>query len=131
MAESKSQGGNGVDEQNERRKATGVQSNISRDSIAQRGRQLQGDAQKLVEHVQEARGELQTYISETARERPMTTLAAAAGIGFLLGGGLSSRLTVLALGLGTRLAMAVAAREMGTWASQQTGFGASPSQTRH
>jgi ElaB/YqjD/DUF883 family membrane-anchored ribosome-binding protein len=119
---------NGADEQNERRRSGG--SSPSRDAFQERGRQIQGDAQKLVSHVQEASGELQTYIQESVRERPMTTLAAAAGVGFLLGGGLSSRLTVLMLGLGTRFAMAVAAREMSSWATGQE-LGAPPTQTRH
>jgi ElaB/YqjD/DUF883 family membrane-anchored ribosome-binding protein len=91
--------------------------------LTEAGRQIQGDARQLVTHVSEAGGELQSYISQTARERPLTILAVAAGVGYVLGGGLSSRLTVLALGVGTRFAMAMAAREMGSWAMQGSGQG--------
>jgi hypothetical protein len=86
--------------------------------LSEAGRQIRGDAQNLVTHVSEAGNELQFYLREVARDRPLGVLAVAAGVGYLLGGGLSSRLTVLALGVGTRFAMAVAAREMGGWALQ-------------
>lgn len=92
------------------------------------GRQIRGDAQNLVTHVSEASSELQSYVTEVARERPLAILAAAAGVGYVLGGGLSSRLTVLALGVGTRLAMALAAREVSSWAAQPIGDSRSPQQ---
>ncbi|HXC51772.1 MAG TPA: hypothetical protein VN634_12855 [Candidatus Limnocylindrales bacterium] len=126
MSETRNQVTNGSDEQNERRRS----GNASRESLANRGRQLQGDAQKLVGHVQEARSELQTFLTDTVRERPVATLAAAAGIGYVLGGGLSSRLTVLMLGFATRFGLAVAAREMGTWAAAGK-MGEAPTPTRH
>ncbi len=126
MAESRNQVTNGSDEQIERRRS----GNASRESLADRGRQLQGDAQKLVGHVQEARSELQTFLTDSVRDRPVATLAAAAGVGYVLGGGLSSRLTVLMFGVATRFALAVAAREMGTWAAAGK-MGEAPTPTRH
>ncbi len=89
--------------------------------LGEAGRQIRGDAQNLVTHVSEAGNELQTYVADMARDRPLGILAVAAGIGYVLGGGLSSRLSVLALGVGTRFAMALAAREMGSWATQAAG----------
>jgi ElaB/YqjD/DUF883 family membrane-anchored ribosome-binding protein len=80
--------------------------------LTETGRQIRGDAQNLVSHVSEAGTELQSYVTDMVRERPLATLGVAAGIGFLLGGGLTSRLTVLALGAGTRFAFALAAKEM-------------------
>jgi ElaB/YqjD/DUF883 family membrane-anchored ribosome-binding protein len=91
--------------------------------LTEAGRQIRGDAQQLVTHVSEARTEVQTYVTDMVRERPLATLGVAAGIGYLLGGGLSSRLTVLALGVGTRFAMALAAREMSSWTLQSAGEG--------
>jgi len=141
MAESRTQGsesrgsnqpGNGADEQERRRAGGGGSREMS--ALAERGRQFQSDAQKLVGHVQEARGEIQTYVTQQVRERPVATLAAAAGVGYLLGGGLSSRLTLLMFGFATRFGMAVAAREMGSWASEGLtggGGGGEHSQTRH
>jgi ElaB/YqjD/DUF883 family membrane-anchored ribosome-binding protein len=80
--------------------------------LTETGRQIRGDAQNLVSHVSEAGTELQSYVTDMVRERPLATLGVAAGIGFLLGGGLTTRLTVLALGAGTRFAFALAAKEM-------------------
>jgi ElaB/YqjD/DUF883 family membrane-anchored ribosome-binding protein len=91
--------------------------------LTETGRQIRGDAQNLVTHVSEAGTELQSYVTDMVRERPLATIGVMAGIGYLLGGGLSSRLSVLALGVGTRLAMAVAAREMSSWALQGAGGG--------
>jgi ElaB/YqjD/DUF883 family membrane-anchored ribosome-binding protein len=89
--------------------------------LTETGRQIRGDAQNLVTHVSEAGTELQSYVTDMVRERPLATIGVMAGIGYLLGGGLSSRLSVLALGVGTRFAMAVAAREMSSWALQAGG----------
>lgn len=91
--------------------------------LSERGRQIRGDAQNLATHVSEAGGELQSYVTDAVRERPIGTLAVAAGVGFVLGGGLSSRLTAIALGIGTRFAMAMAAREMSQWTLQPAGGG--------
>jgi hypothetical protein len=74
---------------------------------------------------------LQTYVTQQVRERPVATLAAAAGVGYLLGGGLSSRLTLLMFGFATRFGMAIAAREMGSWAREGEYGGGGQSQTRH
>lgn len=135
MAESK-QAGNGADDESRRQGRGGGQQ-----SLVEVGRQLQGDAQTMVTHVQEASSEIQTYLTQRVRERPVSTLAAAAGIGYLLGGGLSSRLTLLMAGLATRVGLAVAAREMGSWVAEgQTqgavagggrGGGTTPTPTHH
>jgi hypothetical protein len=63
--------------------------------------------------VQEAADSAQHYLTEQVARRPYRTLGVAAGIGYVLGGGLSSRLTTLVFGAATRLAMALAARELG------------------
>ena len=62
--------------------------------------------------MQEATDDLERYLTEQVERRPYTTLGVAAGVGFLLGGGLRSRLTAVLLGAATRLAMALAAREL-------------------
>ena len=45
-----------------------------------------------------------TFATEQARERPYVFLGVAAGVGFVLGGGLASRLGSTLLGVGSRLA---------------------------
>src|SRR5215471_10177469 len=58
------------------------------------------------------------FVSEQARERPHVTLGVAAGVGFLLGGGLSSRLGGTLLSMGTRV---LAARFLEDWVSNDPG----------
>lgn len=120
MGESSHQAGNGADQK--------TRSGQSPEIIRKASRQLQDDARNLVTHASEAGGELQTFITSQVRERPVATLAAAAGVGYVLGGGLSSRLTLLMVGVATRLAMAVAAREMAGWATE--GYGSTSSANR-
>lgn len=58
------------------------------------------EAIELFSH--EARG----FLSRQAKERPHTLLACAAGVGFVLGGGLASRTGALLARAGARLVMA-------------------------
>jgi hypothetical protein len=81
-------------------------------SLGDHGRQIQHDAAALATAVGDAADDVQRYLAEQVEERPFTTLSVAAGVGFVLGGGLSARLTVLLLGTATRLATAIAAREL-------------------
>ena len=81
-------------------------------SLGDHGRQIQHDAQALATAVRDAADDVQCYLAEQVEQRPLTTLGVAAGVGFVLGGGLSARLTVVLLGTATRLATAVVAREL-------------------
>jgi hypothetical protein len=81
-------------------------------SIAYHWRRIRHDANVLAGAVQEATGELQHYLSEQVEERPFTILGVATGVGFVLGRGLPVRLTAGLLGIATRLAITVAAREL-------------------
>jgi hypothetical protein len=51
-------------------------------------------------------------LTEHVHENPARTLAVAAGLGYILGGGLRSPLTSLVFGIGSRIAIAIAAREL-------------------
>lgn len=82
-------------------------------SLAEHGRQLQEGATALIEEVRDTTGELERYLSDQMKRHPYQSLGAAAGIGFVLGGGLQSRLTLVVLGAATRLATAFALREVG------------------
>ncbi len=55
-----------------------------------------------------------TFATEQARERPYLFLGVAAGIGFVLGGGLASRLGGTLLGVGSRLAASRLMEELTT-----------------
>ena len=100
----------------------------SRDSrsLASHGRQIQHDAEALAAALRDATDGVQRYLTAQVAQRPFGTLGVAAGVGYLLGGGLGSRLTVVLLGAATRMATALVAREVGarilpsTTASAQT-----------
>jgi len=77
--------------------------------------------------VREATDGIQHYLAAQVQQRPLRTLGVAAGIGYVLGGGLSARLTVFLLGAATRVATALVARELGTRILQS---GAASAQTK-
>jgi ElaB/YqjD/DUF883 family membrane-anchored ribosome-binding protein len=81
-------------------------------SFAEHGRQIRHDARVLAAAVQAAAIGLERYLTEQAARRPYATVGVAAGVGYTVGGGLGSRLTTMLLGATTRLAMALAAREL-------------------
>ena len=81
-------------------------------SLGDHARQIHHEAEALAAAVRDATDDVQRYLTAQVERRPFTTLGMAAGVGFVLGGGLSARLTVVLLGTATRLATAVAAREL-------------------
>jgi ElaB/YqjD/DUF883 family membrane-anchored ribosome-binding protein len=83
-------------------------------SLADHGRQIQHDAEILAAAVRDATDGVQRYLTAQVEQRPVSSLGVAAGVGYLLGGGLGSRLTVVLLGTATRVATALVAREVGT-----------------
>jgi ElaB/YqjD/DUF883 family membrane-anchored ribosome-binding protein len=82
-------------------------------SLGDHGRQIQHDAEALAAAVRDATDGVQRYLTAQVEQRPFSTLGVAAGVGYVLGGGLSSRLTVVLLGAATRLATVLAVRELG------------------
>ncbi len=81
-------------------------------SLGDHGRQIHHDVHALAAAVQDAADDLERYVTEQVHRRPYSTLGVAAGVGFVLGGGLRSRLTAVLFGAATRLAIALAAREL-------------------
>ncbi len=81
-------------------------------SLGAHGRQIYDDVHALAMAVQDATDDLEGYLTEQVEQRPYTTLGVAAGVGFVLGGGLRPRLTAMLFGTAMRLAMALAAREL-------------------
>ena len=76
-------------------------------SIGEHARRVQDDATKLASEVRETTADLESYLTEQVHQRPVVTLGAAAALGYVLGGGLRTQFTVVLLGLGARLAMAL------------------------
>jgi len=82
-------------------------------SLGDHCRQIDHDVHALAAAVQDATDGLEAYLTEHVHRRPYLTLGVAAGVGYVLGGGLRSRLTAVLLGAATRVVLAVAARELG------------------
>ena len=82
------------------------------DSLYAQGRMVKQDAAALVTSMQESAQLFNCYVAEQVELRPHTTLGVAAGLGYLLGGGLANRVTGAALGTAYKLALALAAREL-------------------
>jgi ElaB/YqjD/DUF883 family membrane-anchored ribosome-binding protein len=82
-------------------------------SLADHARQIQHDAEALAGAVREATDGVQRSLTAQVEQRPFSTVGVAAGVGYVLGGGLSSRLTATLLGAATRVAVALVARELG------------------
>jgi len=91
---------------------TGRQPNGPR-TLGDHGRQIHHEAHALAAAVQGATNDVERYVTEQVNRRPYGTLGVAAGVGYVLGGGLRSRLTAVLLGTATRVAMALVARELG------------------
>jgi len=91
-------------------------------SIGEHARQIRHDATALAAEVRDTRNDLDRTLTEQMTERPWLTLGMAAGAGYLLGGGLRSRLTAV-----TRLVTAMAARELG---ARLTGHDSTPDRNR-
>ena len=74
--------------------------------------QARDEANALVGALEEMANEAETLVQEEVNKHPYTTVAAAAGVGFVLGGGLATRLTQMLIGIAGRVAIAVAVREV-------------------
>ena len=105
---------NGLENANGSNKAPGGTEAQAEDalSLADHCRQISHDAHALAAAVHEGSAELEHYLTEQVEERPYVTLGIAAGVGYVLGGGLRSRWTAALLGAAGRVAIAVAVREL-------------------
>ena len=98
---------------------------IDSGQIMERGRAVLNDARGLASTLEEAFDEIQDYLREQLEQRPYATLAAASGIGYILGGGLPSRLTGLLFGWGSRVALTMAVQQFAPQMSRSTPENAS------
>jgi len=81
-------------------------------TLPERGRQIEREALALADSVHDAAADFETYVGEEMERHPYRTLALAAGAGWLLGGGLATRLTRLMIQTGMRLAVGVVAQQL-------------------
>ena len=93
-------------------------------SLGDHARHIHHDAATLAAEVRGTTADLERYLTDQVQRRPYSTLGVAAGIGYILGGGLRSRLTAVLLSTATRVAMALVARELGTRLSPEAAAAA-------
>lgn len=80
--------------------------------IQQKGQRVRRDVGDLTSEVEGALGDLETVIREQLTQRPYTTLAAAAGLGYVLGGGIPVAFSRMMFGVGGRLAFVMLAQQL-------------------
>jgi hypothetical protein len=84
-------------------------------------RQAGSDVNALVDALEDMVNEAGQMMQHQVEHRPYTTVAAAVGVGFVLGGGLATRLTRTLVSIAGRLALAVTAREISRRFGSSTG----------
>jgi hypothetical protein len=75
------------------------------------GHDLAADLMRLQERLEQAAGTADRTLGDAVSARPLLAVGAAAGLGFLLGGGLPRAAVTVLLGVGVRLA--------GAWLQQE------------
>lgn len=78
--------------------------------VLRQSRRVREDLEGLVSAVVEARSAWEDRLRERLTERPYLGLAAAAGVGYVLGAGASPLLLRAAFGIGSRVALAMVMR---------------------
>ncbi len=79
--------------------------------IQQKGERVRRDVGDLTTEVEGALSELETVVREQLTQRPYATLATAAGLGYVLGGGIPVALSRMMFGIGGRLAFVMLAQQ--------------------
>jgi ElaB/YqjD/DUF883 family membrane-anchored ribosome-binding protein len=78
----------------------------------ERGRDAYREAQALTSTFEQVADEIGQFLREQAERRPYVSLATATGIGYVLGGGVPSRLTGVLFGFGSRFAVLMFLRQL-------------------
>lgn len=74
--------------------------------------QISHDARALADSLQGAATSIEEALEQQLRQRPYGTLAIAAGAGYLIGGGLATRINRMAFALAGRIFVGIVAREI-------------------
>jgi len=81
--------------------------------LQRRGRRVRQDTWALASGMEQAVDEIENLLSAQMERRPYVTLATVAGVGYVAGGGIPSRLTRLIIDMGTRVAIAFMVQRFG------------------
>lgn len=82
--------------------------------LGQHVRQIRDDVSALAFELRETAADAERILTDRMQAHPVSTLGAAAGLGYVLGGGLRSRFTLVLLSAATRIVSVLAMREIGS-----------------
>jgi hypothetical protein len=77
-----------------------------------KGQQVRQEVSSLTSEIEGALSDLERVVREQLEQRPYTTLAAASGVGYVLGGGVPVALSRILFGMGGRLALLMLAERV-------------------
>lgn len=83
-----------------------------RNRIFEHTQEAKEEAQMLASSLGELSQDLSSYLQEQVRTRPWAVLGVAAGVGYLLGGGIPSRITRAGMSMAARMSMGVLMRQL-------------------
>jgi hypothetical protein len=89
-----------------------VNTELTTEELQARVQQIGDEARALGRSLEDTVHDVEAALRAQMEQRPYAMLAAAAGVGYVLGGGLPSRLTSLLIGLGSRVLLETAARDL-------------------
>lgn len=89
-----------------------MNSELNTDDLQARVQQISEEARALGSTLETTITDIEQTLRTQVEQRPLAMLAAAAGVGYVLGGGLPSRLTTLLFGIGSRFVMDAAIRDV-------------------
>jgi hypothetical protein len=107
---------NSVNQENGDDQANGGDPGVTR--VYEQSRRVRDDLEGLVSAVVEARTEWEDRLRERLTARPYVGLATAAGVGYVLGAGISPTLVRAAVALGGRVAFAIVMRRLAATLTQ-------------
>lgn len=93
-------------------KATQQLDQLNLDEVQQSMQKLTQDGQQLMGALNTVLGSARDMVLKSVEQSPYSTLGAAAGIGYVLGGGLSSALTSMGIKVGTRMVVAKVVKDL-------------------
>lgn len=85
---------------------------LNTDELQARVERISTEARALGSTLESTIRDVETTLRAQMEQRPYAILAAAVGVGYVLGGGLPSRVTSLLLGIGSRVVLEAAARDL-------------------
>jgi hypothetical protein len=98
--------------------------------VGNRVGRIGSEARELTNSLESSVHQAEDYLRTQMSDHPYRSLAVAAAVGYVLGGGVATRVTALLLALGSRVALEVAAREMTARFSPE-GMRSEPQQQQH